>query len=430
MTAPLNVAIAGLGTVGAEVARQLISRGDELGWRAGRSFSLKAVSARTKGKPRGVPLSGIAWYDDPVEMARVQGIDVFVELMGGEGDPARASVAAALAHGRAVVTANKALIAHHGTALARMAEAHGGRLHFEAAVAGGIPIIKALREGLAANGVNRVCGILNGTCNYILTTMEASGRSFPDVLSEAQAKGYAEADPSFDVDGMDTGHKLSILAALAFGMAPDLEALSVEGIRHITPLDIAFAKEFGYRIKLLGIAERTKAGVSQRVHPTMVPHNTPLADVDGVFNAVVAEGDLAGTSVYEGRGAGAGPTASAVLADLIDAARGHSLPAFGRPVAQLGRPDPLPPGERTGPFYLRFRVTDRPGVLASIARTLADHSISIESMIQRGRSPGEAVQIVMITHEAREADMGEALSLIARSDIVLEEPCMIRMERV
>jgi homoserine dehydrogenase len=424
---PLRIGLAGLGTVGAETARLLLTRASELSLRAGRNLQLAGVSARTKGKARGFDLGDIRWFDDPVALARDPAIDLFVELMGGEGGSARASVAAALSAGKRVVTANKALIAHHGVALARLAEEHGGAIHFEASAAGGIPIVKALREGLAANRISNVFGILNGTCNYILTTMEQSGRGFEDVLAEAQAKGYAEADPAFDIDGMDTAHKLCILNSLAFGMAPNLDGLLVEGIRRISTLDIQFAAEFKYRIKLLGIGEKTPKGVSQRVHPTMVRHGTPLADVDGVFNAVVAVGDLAGPSVYEGRGAGGGPTASAVIADICDAARTLALPVFGRPVAALERPVNLPIEDVEGASYLRFRVLDRPGVLAGIARTLADHRISIESMIQRGRSPGEPVHIVMITHEAPDGAMVKALAAIARGDLVVEEPCRIRI---
>jgi homoserine dehydrogenase len=423
----LRIGIAGLGTVGSETARLLLTRAAELSLRAGRPLSLVAVNARDRGKDRGFSLDSLKWFDDPVAMARDPQIDLFVELIGGEGDPARAAVAAALSGGKRVVTANKAMIAGHGVALARLAEEHGAAMHFEASAAGGIPIIKALREGLAANRISSVFGILNGTCNYILTTMEKTGRTFEDVLAEAQAKGYAEADPTFDIDGMDTAHKLCILNALAFGMAPTLEGMYVEGIRRVSTLDIAFAAEFKYRIKLLGIGDRTANGVSQRVHPAMVRHGSPLADVDGAFNAVVAVGDLVGTSVYEGRGAGGAPTASAVIADICDAARTLALPVFGRPVKSLERPPSLPVEDVTGAFYLRFRVLDRPGVLAGIARTLADHGISIESMLQRGRSPGEPVHIVMITHEAAEGAMAKALSSIARGELVVEEPARIRI---
>lgn len=426
---PLRVGIAGLGTVGATVARLIVENGKSLAARCGRELVLTAVSARTKGKDRGLSMAGVTWFDDPVKLASSADIDLFVELMGGEGGPAKASVEAAITRGLPVVTANKALLAHHGVALAKAAEAGHKALNFEAAVAGGIPIIKALREGLGANRISRVYGILNGTCNYILTTMEASGRRFPDVLAEAQQLGYAEADPTFDIGGMDTAHKLSLLAAVAFGNAPALDGIHVEGIERITPLDIEFANEFGFRIKLLGIATRTEAGIEQRVHPSMVPHGTPLADVDGVFNAVVAEGDLAGKSVYEGRGAGAGPTASAVMADILDIARGVHLPAFGAPAASIGRPVIVPVSDHVGACYLRFTVIDRPGVIAVLSRCLADQSISIESMLQRSRSPGEAVPVVMITHEAKEAAMAKALQAIVATGTVMEQPCMVRIER-
>lgn len=426
---PLRVGIAGLGTVGATVARIIIDRGQELSSRCGRVLELKAVSARVQSKNRGFPMDGIEWFDDPVKLASSAGIDLYIELMGGEAGVAKVSVEAAIARAIPVVTANKALLAHHGVALAKAAEDRNLALNFEAAVAGGIPIIKSLREGLGANRISRVYGILNGTCNYILTTMEASGRSFEDVLAEAQKLGYAEADPTFDIGGMDTAHKLSLLAAVAFGNAPALDGIHVEGIQRITPMDINFANEFGFRIKLLGIATRTADGIEQRVHPSMVPHGTPLADVDSVFNAVVAEGDLVGKSVYEGRGAGAGPTASAVLSDVLDIARGLRLPTFGAPAAHISRPAIVPVSDHIGACYLRFTVIDRPGVIAVLSRCLADQAISIESMLQRSRAPGEAVPVVMITHEAQEAGMAKALQAVVATGTVMEQPCMVRIER-
>jgi homoserine dehydrogenase len=425
----LKVGIAGLGTVGAAVAKSIVEQGTALAAKCGKTLELTAVSARDKRKDRGIPLSKAEWFDDPVKLAQSAQIDVFVELMGGDGGAAKASVEAAIARGIPVVTANKALLAHHGVALAKAAEGKNLALNFEAAVAGGIPIIKALREGLGANQIERVYGILNGTCNYILTTMEASGRTFADVLAEAQKLGYAEADPTFDIGGMDTAHKLCLLAAVAFGNAPALNGIHVEGIERVSIADIKFADEFGYRIKLLGVATRTATGIEQRVHPAMVPHGTPLADVDGVFNAVVAEGDLAGKSVYEGRGAGAGPTSSAVMADLLDIARGVRLPTFGAPAATLKAPKIVPMSEHIGPCYLRFTVIDRPGVIAVLSRCLADQAVSIESMLQRSRSPSEPVPVVMITHEAREASMTKALAAIVAAGVVTEQPVMIRMER-
>ncbi len=426
---PLRVGLAGLGTVGAAVAKIIVEQGTALASRCGRPLELTAVSARDKARDRGVSLTKAEWFSDPLKLATSAQIDVFIELMGGEGDPAKASVEAALARGVPVVTGNKALLAHHGVALAKAAEAKGVALNYEAAVAGGIPIVKALREGLGANRVERVYGILNGTCNYILTTMEASGRAFADVLGEAQRLGYAEADPTFDIGGMDTAHKLCLLAAVAFGNAPALDGIHVEGIERISPMDIMFAREFGFRIKLLGVASRADSGIEQRVHPAMVPLGTPLADVDGVFNAVVADGDLVGKSVYEGRGAGAGPTASAVMSDLLDIARGVRLPTFGAPAATIARPKLAAMGDHQGACYLRFTVIDRPGVIAVLSRCLADQAVSIESMLQRSRAPGEPVPVVMITHEAREAAMTKALAAIVAAGVVTEQPVMIRMER-
>jgi homoserine dehydrogenase len=337
-------------------------------------------------------------------------------------------VEAALKAGKHVVTGNKALLALHGAALAKLAEEKGVALKFEAAVAGGIPIVKALRESLITYGVDAVRGILNGTCNYILTQMEATGQPFAEVLKDAQRLGYAEADPELDVGGGDTAHKLTLLASLAFGTAPDTKNMTVEGIAHITPDDIRFAREFGFRIKLLGIARRTPQGIDQRVQPSMVRAGKPLADVDGPFNAVMADAGEAGHFFFEGRGAGEAPTASAVIADLVDIARGNIGPAFGRPARALAKLVPAEAGLASTAFYLRFEVLDVPGVLAEIARHLAECGVSIESMIQRGRSPGEPVSIVMITHESQQASVERALKVIARSDKVRARPCMIPME--
>jgi homoserine dehydrogenase len=327
-----------------------------------------------------------------------------------------------------VVTANKALLARHGGALAEAAEASGATLAYEAAVAGGIPIIKALREGLAANRIRRIAGILNGTCNFILTSMRERGREFADVLAEAQKLGYAEADPSFDIDGVDAAHKLAILTALAFGRPVDFAAIHVEGIRNVSALDITFARELGYRIKLLGIARRTEAGIESRVHPCMVPEDSPLARVDGVYNAIVAEGDFVGRVMLEGRGAGAGPTASAVVADLIDIAQGRRAPVWGAGIAQLSSAPSVPMDAYAGAYYLRLMVVDRPGVIADVAGALRDSGVSLESMLQHGRAPGEAVPIVLVTHETKESQMRLAIDRIERLDSVLERPSVIRIE--
>ena len=428
MSRPLSIGLAGLGTVGAGVLRLLRENAETVAARAGRPLAVAAVSARDRERDRGLSLSGLHWYDDPLALAADPAVEVVVELIGGSEGPGRALVEAALRRGKPVVTANKALMAVHGAELAALAERAGVALAFEAAVAGGIPVIKALREGLAANRISRVAGILNGTCNYILTVMQERGREFAEVLADAQRLGYAEADPAFDIDGIDAGHKLAILAALAFGRPVEFAAVHVEGIRGVSSLDIAFARELGYRIKLLGIARRTEAGISARVHPCMVPHAAPIARVDGVFNAVVAEGDFVGRVMLEGRGAGAGPTASAVVADLIDVARGRTTPVWGAAGAALSALPALPMSAHVGAYYLRLMVVDRPGVIADVTAALRDEGVSLESMLQRGRAPGEAVPIVLVTHETGEAAMRRAIERIAGQDSVLERPALIRIE--
>jgi len=426
MSKALRIAVAGLGTVGGGVASVLLTRGKELEQRAGRALELVGVSARDRNKRRAANVSNIAWETDATALVNADA-DVIVELIGGEEGTAYDLVKSALAAKKHVVTANKALLAYHGAELAALAEENGVALKFEAAAAGGIPIVKALRESLIAYGVDSVRGILNGTCNYILTQMEATGQSFADVLKEAQRLGYAEADPTLDVGGGDTAHKLAVLSALAFGATPNLKSMKIEGIAHITPDDIKFAREFGYRIKLLGLARKRGDHIDQRVQPAMVKLATPLADVEGPFNAVVAHAGEAGPFFFEGRGAGEAPTAGAVIADLVDIARGSFGAPFGRPANSL-TPNDEPPGPRSCAFYLRFEVLDVPGVLAEIARRLAESEVSIESMIQRGRAPGEPVAIVMITHECVETSVENALKAIASSDKVVAKPCMIPME--
>ena len=432
MSKPLNLGIAGLGTVGAGLVRLLADQADMLQARCGRKLRLVAVSARDRGRERGIDLSGVAWESDPLALARRADIDVVVELIGGADGVARQLVEAAIVAGKQVVTANKAMLAHHGTALARAAETKGVALGYEASVAGGIPIVKALREGLVGNRIQRLYGILNGTCNYILTTMRESGRDFASVLAEAQAHGYAEADPSFDIDGVDAAHKLAILTSVAFGVPVDFPAIHVEGIRQISAVDIAYASELGYRIKLLGMARRTPHGIEQRVHPCMVPVETPIAHIEGVFNAVVAEGDFVGTTMFQGRGAGAGPTASAVIADIVDIARGVRLPVFSVPVDGLADGRAAPMEKHRGAYYIRLMVTDRPGVIAAVAAALRDEQVSMESMIQRGRSQSDAapVPVVLTTHETSEAAMMAAVARIAKLDSVLERPCVVRIEAV
>jgi homoserine dehydrogenase len=361
-------------------------------------------------------------------MAADPEIDVVVELIGGADGIARQVLDTALDHGKHVVTANKALMAHDGTRLATRAEEKGLILAFEAAVAGGIPVIKGLREGLAGNRLERVYGILNGTSNYILTTMRESAHEFSEVLAEAQKLGYAEADPSFDIDGIDAAHKLAILASVGFGRPVDFDGVYTEGIRHVSRLDIDFAEELGYRIKLLGIARLTEGGLEQRVHPCMVPRATPIAAVEGVYNAVVAEGDFVGRVVLQGRGAGAFPTASAVAADLVDIAAGRHAPTFGLNTANLRAIPGVPIERHHGAYYIRLMVVDQPGVIADVAAALRDEQVSMESMIQRGRAPGEAVPVVMTTHLTVEAAMRRALHRIEALDTVLEPPRMIRIE--
>lgn len=430
MTQALRIGIAGLGTVGAGVVRLLTDNAALIAARTGRAIEIVCVNARTKGKDRGVDLSRFAWVDNPVAMASDKNIDVVVELIGGSDGAAYDLVKTALQNGKHVVTANKALLAHKGLELAQIAESKGVALQYEAAVAGGIPIIKSMREGFAGNNINHVHGILNGTCNYILTEMRLTGRSFEDVLKEAQAKGYAEADPSFDVDGVDAAHKLCILAALAFGIQPDFSALDVQGIRNITASDIAYAGELGYKIKLLGIARRSGDKISQSVEPCLVAQDSPLGAVEGVFNAVMAEGDFVGPSMAEGRGAGAGPTASAVVADIMDLARGVTLPTFGVAHAHLAKAKAASPEDIVSSYYLRLVVLDQPGVIADLSAVLRDHKISIEALLQRGRDPGQPVSIVIVTHEINQAAMRRAVAEIGRLSTVAQAPTCLRIEHI
>ncbi|HER25595.1 MAG TPA: homoserine dehydrogenase, partial [Rhodospirillales bacterium] len=422
--------IAGLGTVGAGTVKLIQSHGDLLARRCGRAIEIVAVSARNRDRDRGVALDNYTFFDDAVAMATDAPVDVVVELIGGADGVAKDVALAALAAGRHVVTANKALIASHGTALAKMAERAGVTLAYEAAVAGGIPIIKTLREGLAGNGISRVYGILNGTCNYILSRMRDEGLEFSDVLSDAQKLGYAEADPGVDIDGIDAAHKLAILAALAFGREVDFASVYVEGIRHISLADIRFAEELGYRIKLLGVATASDKGIEQRVHPCMVPINAAIAGVEGVFNAVVAEGDFIDTLMLEGRGAGAGPTASAIAADLVDIARQVSIPTFGVPVDQLLPSAPVAMSGHSGAYYIRLMVLDQPGVFADVASVLRDNNVSMESILQHGRAPGEPVPVILTLHETLEAQAVKTIQAIAALDGVVEPPVMIRMENL
>jgi homoserine dehydrogenase len=399
MTEPLKIALAGLGTVGGGVIKLLDVNRELITRRSGRSIEIVAVSARDRSRDRGVDLSRFDWEDDTTALAERDGIDVIVELIGGSDGPALALANRTIAAGRAFVTANKAMIAHHGLELANAAERAGTAFKYEAAVAGGIPVIKGLREGAAANELTQVYGILNGTCNYILTRMETEGSDFADALADAQALGFAEADPSFDIDGIDAAHKLSILASLSFGTRISFSDVALGGIRHVQSGDIAQARALGYCIRLVGLAEADSHGLFQRVHPCLVPLSHPLAHVQGPMNAVVAEGNFVGRLFFEGRGAGEGPTASAVVADLIDIARGEVGPAFAMPIAALTAATPANPGDRRERAYLRFTVADKPGVLAELTAAMRDGGVSIESMIQKGESEDGSVFVAMTTHD-------------------------------
>ena len=434
MTHALRLGIAGLGTVGTGVLDILKTHEAMLTTRAGMPVQVTGVSARNKAKTRGShDLSDLAWFDDPVALATSKGIDVFIELIGGDTGPAKDAVEKAIAAGKHVVTANKALLAHHGAALARAAEAKGVALYFEAAVAGGIPVIKTLREGLAGNSVRKLFGIMNGTCNYVLTKMANESRDFSDVLKEAQELGYAEADPTFDVGGFDTAHKLAVLTSLAFGTEVNLANIRIEGIEAITLEDIRNAAELGYKIKLLGVAVSHEGGIEQRVHPTLIPKGSPVSATDGVFNAVVLKGDFVGDLMLEGRGAGAHPTASAVLSDIVDIARKNIRPSFGIPAKELKKYKPAPPKAHEGGFYVALQLLDKPGAVASITTILADAKISIESIVQRGKVNIDAkratAQFILITHDTLEMSIQKAVARIQKDGHVAGTPRVIRIER-
>lgn len=429
MPQALRLGIAGLGTVGVGVAKIIQNHADLMTARAGRPIEITCVSARDPSKKRDVDFSSYEWVADARELASKDNVDVVLELIGGSEGLALELVKSALENKKHVVTANKALLAHHGYELAQIAEKNDVTLAYEAAVAGGIPAIKALREGVAANRIDAVYGILNGTCNYMLTNMRETGRDFDVILKEAQEMGYAEADPSFDVDGIDAGHKLCLLSAIAFGTKPDFANLQMTGIRKITPTDIKFAQDFGYRIKLLGIAERTKDGsIMQLLEPCLVPVTNPVGVIEDVYNAVYIDGDSVDTVLVTGRGAGEGPTASAVMADVIDIAWGIHIPTFGVPVEQLKDPDWMNLNDTHSHYYLRINVLDQAGVMAEISTILRDLQISIESMSQHGRDPGAEVSIVLTTHEARHGDMVKACEMFAALESVVNEPCLMRVE--
>ncbi|TAI66154.1 homoserine dehydrogenase [Bradyrhizobium sp. Leo170] len=438
MVAPLKVGIAGLGTVGAEVVRLIEQQGAALAARSGRGVRVVAVTARSKAKKRGLDLRGIDWVESPQALAEDSNVDCFVELMGGADDPAFSAIETALKAGKSVVTANKALIAKHGLKLAKAAEQNGGALNYEAAVGAAIPVIKTLREGLSGTSVNRVYGILNGTCNYILTRMEHEGLSFEECLKDAQRLGYAEANPSFDVDGHDTAQKLAILASLAFGTKVAQTAVYVEGISSITPEDLRAAEELGYRVKLLGVAVRTAKGIEQRVHPTMVPKSSSIAQVMGVTNAVTIDGEGIPPITLVGPGAGGAATASAVVADIADVARGIRATPFGRPVDSLRATTKAPMERHEGGYYIRLLARDHAGTAATIATRLAEQKISLESIVQRHRNGGDVngsakkaspVPVILITYATSEDAVHRALKAVQRDRVISGRPQVIRIEK-
>jgi homoserine dehydrogenase len=441
MTEPVRLGIAGLGTVGAGVIRLIEQHRERIAQRTGRPVEVAAVSARDRRKDRALPVSGLRWFDDAVKLAGDPGIDIFVELIGGEAGVAKAAVEAALAAGKHVVTANKALLAHHVTALAAAAERKRVALKFEAAVAGGIPVIKAMRESLLSNQITRVYGILNGTCNYILSKMQSEGRAFADVLAEAQRAGFAEADPTFDIGGFDTAHKLAILTSLAFGTKVSVKDIYIEGIEGITAFDIEAAEDLGYRIKLLGVAQRTDSGIEQRVHPAMVPQHSAIAEVNGVLNCVAIDADYLGSLTLVGPGAGERPTASSVVSDIVDVIRGDLTPAFILPAAKLETYKKAQLRAHEGGYYIRLSVYDRHGAFAAIAGRMAEKKVSLDSIVQRrprsamaqaapAVASGAPVPVVMITHETTEAAIRGALERIEADGHVDGKPQMIRIEKL
>ena len=428
MTTPLRIGIAGLGTVGGGVVKIIQKHGKLLAQRGGAGFEITAVSARSRNKNRNFDVSAYAWEDDPVAMSRRDDVDVVIEAMGGEDGPAKAAVETALAAGKHVVTANKAMLAHHGQAMVELAEANSACLRYEAAVAGGIPCVKALGEGLAANGMTRVMGVLNGTCNYILTTMEKTGADYADVLHDAQQLGYAEADPSFDVGGIDAAHKLALMASLAFGTKVDFEGVKTEGIDRVSLEDITHAADMGYRVKLLGVARMHDHGLEQRMQPCLVPVSSSIGVLDGVTNMVVCEGDFVGQTVFTGPGAGEGPTASAIVADLVDIARGVRTPAFGVPAKDLvaaNRATSLTPTA----YYLRLALKDQPGGLAQVTDALGKSGVSIEQMHQNANG-GPGATVLIVTHETTRDALDEALTAFEASENCLAPPVSLRIETV
>jgi homoserine dehydrogenase len=433
---PINVGLLGIGTVGGGTWNVLARNREEIQRRAGREIRITMIADKDLEKARRLAGGRATVVADGNEVVSHPDIDIVVELIGGY-TVAKDLVLKAIANGKHVVTANKAMLAVHGNEIFAAAQKQGVTVAFEAAVAGGVPIIKALREGLTANRIEWIAGIINGTSNFILSEMRAKGLPFEEVLREAQARGYAEADPTFDVDGIDAAHKLTILSAIAFGIPMQFERVYTEGISRLTREDIRYAESLGYRIKLLGITKRTPEGIELRVHPTLVPARRLIANVEGVMNAILVQGDAVGATMYYGAGAGADPTASAVVADLVDVTRLHTADPEHRVPHLAFQPDRLadtrilPMEEVITSYYLRMRVLDRPGVLADITRILADRTISIDAMIQREPSEGEEqVDIIMLTHETQEKNLNAAMAAIERLPVVAGQVTRIRLEEL
>ncbi len=428
MSEPLRLGIAGLGTVGVGVVRIIRTQAALLEARLGRKIEIAAVSARSKSKDRGVPLTGYGWEDDPVALATRDDVDVFVELMGGEDGPAKAATEAAIAAGKQVITANKAMLAVHGQTLAEAAEAKGVALKYEAAVAGGIPVIKTLMEGLAGNQITRVMGVMNGSCNYILTRMETSGKTYQDIFAEADGLGYLEADPQLDVGGIDAAHKLAIISSIAFGTRVDFDGIQLEGIERVSIEDITAAADMGYKIKLLGVTQMTGRGLEQRMQPCLVPETSPLGQLEGGTNMVVIEGDAVGQIVLRGAGAGEGPTASAVMSDVCDIAKGSAGPVFGQPAAGLATATAAT-SQRPAAYYLRTALVDKPGALAKIATVLGEAGVSINRMRQYEHEAPEA-PVLIVTHKTTRAALDTALSAMEDTGVLAGAPVALRIEEV
>jgi homoserine dehydrogenase len=405
-------------------------KADLLALRSGRPVQIVAVSARTRNKDRGYDVSSYAWEDDPVKLAQRDDVDVFIELMGGSDGPAKAATEAALQLGKDVVTANKALLALHGQPLAELAEAKGAVLRFEAAVAGGIPVVKTLTEGLAGNGITRIIGVMNGTCNYILTRMEATGQGYNTLFDECARLGYLEADPQLDVGGIDAGHKLSLLASVAFGTKVNFEAVELEGIERITNQDIEHAADMGYKIKLLGVTQMTDLGLEQRMTPCLVPNTSPLGQLDGGTNMVVLEGDEVGQIVLRGAGAGMGPTASAVMSDIMDIARDIRISTFGQPASTLIDATPAT-ASTPAPYYLRMELVDKPGALAKVTAALGNAGVSIDQMRQYGQDDNaDVAPVLIVTDAAPRAAIDAAIDAMAGTNVLTSVPVTIRIETI